>query len=134
MPVTIGQINQQSTAVLTATEKRAVRLVLREESTVTVPDESDILAAVTALDAGDAAGRQELRAHLAQYKAGQVIIDGGAKAATYDPVLERWGVRNGVRLLLGFTAEPRPVSAAGDAMQLVSLSLASYETGDEWAP
>jgi hypothetical protein len=133
VPVTPAQIRAQSTAALDAVDKGAVRLVLREESTVAVPTAAEVTAALAALDAGDAAGRQELRAHLAQYKAGQVVIDGGAKAVTYDPVLERWGVRNAVRLLLGFSAEPRPVSSASDTMQLVSIALTSYGEGDEYA-
>jgi hypothetical protein len=132
MPVTLAQINAQTTGVLSAAEKRAVRVVLREESTVTVPSDADTTAALDAIDAGDTSGRQELRAHLAGYKVGQVIIDGGAKAVTYDPVLERWGVRNAVRLLLGFSAEPRPVGGT-DAIQLVSLNLATYDTEDEYA-
>jgi hypothetical protein len=132
VPVTAAQIRAQSSAALDTVDKAAARMILREESTVAVPTDADVTAALAALDAGDAAGRQELRAHIAQYKVGQVVIDGGAKAVTYDPVLERWGVRNAVRLLLGFSAEPRPVGGT-DAMQLVSIQLTSYGEGDEYA-
>jgi hypothetical protein len=132
MPVTLTQINAMSTAVLTAAEKRMVRTVLREESTVAVPTEAEILAAVTSLDEdADTSGRQELRAHFAGYKSGQALIDGGADAVTLDPTIVRWGVRNGVRLLLGFSAEPRPATA--DSLQLISLPLTSYCSGGEYS-
>jgi hypothetical protein len=130
VPVTLARINAMSAAALTAAEKRMVRTVLREESTVAVPTEAETLAAVTALDEdADTSGRQELRAHLSEYKSGQALIDGGADAVTLDPVIVRWGVRNGVRLLLGFSAEPRPGSA--DSLQFISIPLTSY--GDEYA-
>jgi hypothetical protein len=131
MPVTLQQISSASTATLTAAERRATRMVLREESTVAVPSDADVTAALDALDAdSDASGRQELRAHLAQYKSGQAIIDGGTDAVTLRPKTVRWGVRNGVRLLLGFDAEPEP--GTEDSLQFISLPLTSYCSGSEY--
>lgn len=131
MPVLLDDILAQSDAALSAAETLYVRQVIREESTVTVPSDGDVTTALAALDE---AGRQHLRAQLAEYKSGQILIDGGQDAMTYDVALERWGVRNAVRLLLGFAAEPRPANLAGqDVMQFVSIQLSNYGTTDEWS-
>lgn len=131
MPATLAQIAAQTTGVLSATERRATLKVLREESTVTPPTADQVTTALDALDGEvDTSGRQELRAELAAYKSGQAVIDGGTDAVTLDPVIVRWGVRNAIRLLLGFAAEPRPISGTEDAIQLVSLNLASYDSSE----
>ena len=131
MPATPDEIRDQLTTALDAVDKKAVRTVLAQESTVAVPTDAEITAALTALDAGDASGRQALRAELALYTSSQAVIDGGTDALTLDPLIVRWGVRNAVRLLLGFSAEPRP--ATSDSLQLVSLPLTAYGTCDEWS-
>jgi hypothetical protein len=120
---------------LTDAEKLFVRqTVLVFESTASAASETDVNAA---LDALDAPGRQSLRAHIAAYTPGMTTIDGGSRAAHYDPTEERWSIRNGIRSLLTGTGlislpqEDRPATA--DSIQLVSLNLASYDTGDEWA-
>lgn len=135
MPVTLGDINRSSgAATLTAVERLyALTPVLTHESTVTAPTAAEVTTALDALEAADdaVARRQSLRAHLAAYKRGMVVIDGGANAANYQPKLERWAIRNGVRLLLGMSAEPEPASS--DSLQLISIPLTAYCTGDEYS-
>lgn len=131
MPAILEDIITQDTGTLSAVERAFVARVLAQESTVAVPTAADITTALDALDAGDASERQILRAELALYSSSQAVIDGGTDALTLDPLIVRWGVRNAVRLLLGFGAEPRP--ATSDSLQLVSLPLTAYGTGDEWS-
>jgi hypothetical protein len=115
MPVTLSDITRASgAAVLSDVEKLYVRTpVLAYESSVSVPAAATIATALAELEAAaDAvARRQSLRAHIAAYKRGMTEIDGGSRAAHYDPRKERWSIRNGVRLLLGFDAEPEPRAA-----------------------
>lgn len=131
MPATPQQIRAQPTTALDAVDKVSVRSVLAQESAVAVPTDAEITTALTALDAGDGSGRQALRAELALYTSSQAEIDGGTDALTLSPVIQRWGVRNAVRLLLGFSAEPRPATAG--SLQLASLPLTRYGTCDEWS-
>ncbi len=127
MPAVLEDIEAEATGALSAAERYATRQVLRIESSVAVPGDSDVTTALDALDAdADTSGRQTLRAELRQYKSGQILLDGGTDALTYDVALERWGVRNAIRLLLGFSAEPRPVTLSSDAIQLVSIPLTNY--------
>ena len=131
MPATIDDIRDQVTTTLDATERAFTRRVLAQESTVAVPADADITTALDALDAGDGSGRQILRAELSLYTSSQAVIDGGSDALTLDPLIVRWGVRNALRLLLGFSAEPRP--ATSDSLVLFSLPLTAYGAGDEWS-
>lgn len=135
MPVTLADINRASGAATLTTVERLYALtpVLTHESTVAAPTAADVTEALDALEATEdaVARRQSLRAHLAAYKRGMVVIDGGANAANYQPKLERWAIRNGVRLLLGMSAEPEPASS--DSLQLISIPLTSYCTGDEYS-
>lgn len=134
MPVTIGDINRASgTAALAGWERLFVRTpLLSHESTVAVPTSAEITTALDAMEAAEDAvdQRQQLRAIIAAYKRGMVVIDGGANAANYQPKLERWAIRNGARLLLNFAAEPEP--GGSDSLRLLSLPLTNYCSGSEY--
>ena len=81
----------------------------------------------------EAEQNQEVRALIESYGqydlAGEVILDGGADALKYDAVRERWGVRNDLRVLLGFTAEPSPLSS--DTLTQILIELPTITVGEE---
>jgi hypothetical protein len=127
---TVDDINDYSSDELSTLEARRVLRALQMESTVTAPSAADVTTAIAALDAS---GRQEVRALLDEWglkDTSEVQIDGGRDAATIDPLMQRWNVRNQLRLALGFSAEPRPASA--DALALISIPLMSSDD-DEYA-
>jgi hypothetical protein len=86
---TYEDILDQDDGALTADEANYVRRILRRGSTVEVPTAVAIDAALSGLDG---ARRRE--------------TEGGATAAKFDAVRERWALRNDLRVLLGFAAEP----------------------------
>jgi len=128
MPGTFQDLADYDSTALTEDEMLFVRTpLLSEESTVAVPSENDINLALVSLST---AGIKQIRMHIDGYNASQTQIDGGPDAVTIDPVIKRWGIRNRVRLLLGFSAEPRP--ATSDSLQLLSIPLVSTICGSEW--
>ena len=102
---TYDEILDFASTALTDAEANYVRRILRRGSTVAVPTSADVTTALAALEAEQ---WQEVRALIESYGqydlAGEVILDGGADALKYDAVRERWGVRNDLRVLLGFSA------------------------------
>lgn len=119
---TYDEIVDFDDAVLTDAEVNYVRRILRRGSTVAVPQAALVTEAVDGLEAEE---RQEVRALFESYGqydgAGEVEINGGASALSFDAVRERWGIRNDLRVLLGFDAEPAP--ASGDTLMQVLIEL-----------
>lgn len=120
---TLDDITSQSTDAFSAAEENYLRYILRKD----VADgyllgDAEVTAALTAVTDVQ---RQELRAHFDAFgpydQAGRAELHGGSDALDYDAALERWNIRNYVRILLGFGQEPRPTGQGG--MQLVEISL-----------
>lgn len=135
MPVTFNDVARANgVPALTAAELLYVRAtVLLFESTGSQAPTEDVNAALAALAEE---GRQILRAHIAKYKAGEVVIDGGTDAIRYEPILERWAIRNGIRALLTdtglVTLEQEFQPNTSNALQLVSFNLGSFGTSSEF--
>jgi hypothetical protein len=128
---TVDDISDYSSDELSTLEARRVRRALQMESTVDVPSADDVTTAIAALDAE---GRQEVRALLDEWglkDTSEVQIDGGRDAAQIDPFMQRWNVRNQLRLALGFDPEPRP--AGSNDWQVVELTLGPTIAEDEFA-
>lgn len=128
---TLDDITSQSTAAFSTAESNYLRYILWKDAA-----EGYVLSR-TAITEAEATltdeQRQELRAHFDAFgpydQAGRAELHGGADALDYDAALERWNIRNYVRILLGFGQEPRP-SGSND-MQLVEISLNTITTPTE---
>lgn len=120
---TLDDITSQSSAAFSAIEENYLRYILRKDvADGYLLSDAEVAAALTAVTDVQ---RQELRAHFDAFgpydEAGRAELHGGADALDYDAALERWNIRNYVRILLGFGQEPRPSGQGG--MQLVEISL-----------
>lgn len=126
---TYDEITALASTPLTDAEVNYVRRILRKGATVAVPTAAEVAAAVALLEPEQC---QEVRALFDTYGqhdlAGEVTLDGGADALKFDAVQERWAVRNDLRVLLGFTAEPRIVGNDSLVQVLIELPTITLES------
>lgn len=128
---TLDDITSQSSAAFSAAEENYLRYILRKDVMEGfLLSDTEVTAALTSVTAEQ---RQELRAHFDAFgpydQAGRAELHGGSDALDYDAALERWNIRNYVRILLGFGQEPRPTGQGG--MQFVQVSLNTMSTPSE---